>query len=327
MSSILDASTDLLTEQLDRIRVEVDTLASLPPTAAGVEQLGRLLVEVETLTNRLHGISAAWTSEFETAGGPQDHGAPSLNVWCRRELRVTPVETRRRTRRAAALAALPDTGAALAQGRINLAQVDAIAFGVHQMGPETMAAVEPALLEIAQACDADAVRQAVQKTRETLDPDAADAAYIRALERRDITVTQVGEGFDVRGFLDPVNGAAFKTMLAARSVKTSVDDDRTAGQRRADVLGELSTAVLQHGLPTDRGLRPQVFVTVPADRLRTVTQGTAPEGEPAVLAGFGEIGDKLLAQVACDCAITPSWSTQPTRTMCSMSAVPNGSRR
>ena len=61
-----------------------------------------LLVQLETLQNQLAGVAATWTSAFDAAGGPDEHGAPSLNVWARRELRVTPTETRRRTRRAEA---------------------------------------------------------------------------------------------------------------------------------------------------------------------------------------------------------------------------------
>ena len=143
------------------------------------------------------------------------------------------------------------------------------------MGADTIDAVEPVLLQVAETCDADAVRTTVRKVRDTLDPDAADAAYLRALERRDVTVTQVGEGFDVRGFLDPRTGAAFKSgAVLPRRQRPRVDDDRPAGQRRVDALCDLSIAWLQHGLPTDRGLRPHLYVTVAADRLDTATQQT-----------------------------------------------------
>jgi hypothetical protein len=44
------------------------------------------------------------------------------------------------------------------------------------------------------------------------------------------------------------------------------DDDRTAGQRRADALVELAEQVLRHrSLPDAGGLRPQLSYVLPAD--------------------------------------------------------------
>ena len=123
------------------------------------------------------------------------------------------------------------------------------------------------MLEVAATCDPNTVRDTIRKVRDTLDPDAGLAAYLRALERRDLTVTGVGEGFDVRGYLDPETGAKLKEVLYSLGKKTTVDDDRTAGQRRVDALGDLCRSVLDHGLPTDRGLRPHLFVTVATERL------------------------------------------------------------
>ena len=296
MSSSTIAPTSMLAEQLRTVADETARLADLSPTTATVAELGPLLVRLEHAQNLLAGIAATWTATFDTAGGPDQHGAPSLNVWCRRELRLTPAETRRRTRRADTLDALPAIRAAFAAGRFGVAALDQIGLGLHQMGPDTITAVEPILLHVAETCDADAVRATIRKTRDTLDPDAADAAYLRALERRDVTVTQVGEGFDIRGYLDPATGAAFKSVLYSHAGTTSADDDRTAGHRRVDALHDLSIAWMEHGLPTDRGLRPHLYVTVPAERLNTATQDLPPAGEPALLHGFGDISDRLLSR-------------------------------
>ena len=295
----------MLAEQLRTVADETARLADLSPTTATVAELGPLLVRLEHAQNLLAGIAADWTATFDTAGGPDQHGAPSLTVWCRRELRITPAETRRRTRRADTLDALPGVRAAFVAGRFGVAALDQIGLGLHQMGPDTITAVEPILLHVAETCDADAVRATIRKTRDTLDPDAADAAYLRALERRDVTVTQVGEGFDIRGYLDPATGAAFKSVLYSHAGTTSADDDRAAGQRRVDALHDLSISWMEHGLPTDRGLRPHLYVTVPAERLNTTTQDLPPAGEPALLHGFGDISDRLLSQLACDATITP----------------------
>jgi hypothetical protein len=67
--------------------------------------------------------------------------------------------------------------------------------------------------------------------------------------------------------------------------------------------------VLDHGLPTDRGLRPHLFITVTEDRLTTATNGqptldTAAGHQPALLHGYGPIPDTLLATLACDAVTT-----------------------
>ena len=188
---------------------------------------------------------------------------------------------------------------------IGVGHLDAIAHGVHQMGADTMAAVEPLLLDVAATCDPNFVRAAVRKVRDTLDPDAGLAAYLRALDRRDITLVQVGEGFAIHGFLDPENGIKLKELLYSLGKKTSIEDDRTPGQRRVDGLGDLCSTVLNNGLPSDTGHRPHLSVTVSADRLNAATQGKPASGEPAVLDGFGEISDQLLAKIACDSDTTP----------------------
>lgn len=294
-----------LAAELDALLGQIATLSSVEPTTATVAELAPLLIRLESAQNLLAGINAAWTRAFEDAAGFEDHGAPTLAAWCRRELRVTPAETRRRAKRASTLDALPSVRESFEAGRVGLAHLDVLATGLVQLGADTMAAVEPILLDVNESCDADGLRAAIKQTRDTLDPDAADAAYLAALERRDIRVTPVGDGYDVRGYLDPETGAAFSTVLTSLSAKQSADDDRPSGHRRVDGLRVMSLAFLDHGLPTDRGLRPHLLVTVPADRLRTATAGAEPEGDPGVLDTFGPVHDSVTARLACDCAITP----------------------
>jgi hypothetical protein len=222
--------------------------------------------------------------------------------------------------------------------------VQVLGKAAHELGPGVVAEAEPFLLPVALAADPDAVRDAVKHLRDTLDPDAADEAYVRALERRDITVTPVGDLYQLRGVLDPVTGESVKTVLYAMSKPDSKADERTVGQRRVDALRRLCEERLRYGVPTDHGHRPQLFITVTGRRLQQATRpgladraitgthhntdscpgtdatngGTGcgcgqesgghdgcggPAGcryAPAVLHGFGSIGDDLLARLACE---------------------------
>jgi hypothetical protein len=62
------------------------------------------------------------------------------------------------------------------------------------------------LSPIAQTADPDALSDTITQLRDTLDPDASVEAYLRALEQRDITLTPVGDLYQLRGVLDPVTG-------------------------------------------------------------------------------------------------------------------------
>ena len=44
-------------------------------------------------------------------------------------------------------------------------------------------------------------------------------------------------------------------------------------RRRMDALDQICTAVLEHGLPADNGIRPHINVTVDADTLQAMAEG------------------------------------------------------
>ncbi len=293
-------------------------LTDAEPYWCSPADLGSQLVRLQQQIDVLTGVSSEWTTCFEEQGGPNDAGAPTIGSWMRQHLRVTGYEASRRVKAGRVLRQLPATRKALVDGAIGASHVNAIARGIDELGVDVVAAFESTLLDVATACDADAVAQAMTRLRDTLDPDAADEAYVRALERRDLKVAEVGDGFAVNGFVDPETGVMFRQVLYAGAQPTSPDDERSAGQRRVGALNELCRSVLDHGLPTDRGLRPHLFVTITADRLAELTadpttldwakgRGTTASaaGDPPVLHGYGTIGPRLAARLACDCAITP----------------------
>jgi hypothetical protein len=112
----------------------------------------------------------------------------------------------------------------------------------------------------------------------------------------------------VTGFLDIETGAMLDTVRRNLSVPRDEGDTRTAAERRMDGLRQLCAKILEHGLPTDNGIRPHLFVTATAETLRAVTHpDDAIDGtlEPAILHGFGPIGPILLAVLLGDAEVTP----------------------
>jgi len=295
---------------LDEVGAELTVRADAPATVA--DQVDAM-VALDAVRARLDAVAAEWVLRFEQVDGPAEVGCTTLGHWMRRDLRVTSAEARRRVKAARALRRLPGTRDALATGAIGSAHVDVFAQAVHLLGADVVADAEPVLIGVARTCDADALKAAVAKVRDVLDPDAAEVAYLRSLERRDVTLAQAGDGYMLRGWLDPEAGAVVKTVLYSAAKPTGATDDRTAGQRRVDGLADLCRAYLAHGLPSDRGLRPHLYLTVTPGRLRAATATPATTGrhtfdptEPAAeLHGRGPIPDLLLSRLACDAELTP----------------------
>ena len=89
-----------------------------------------------------------------------------------------------------------------------------------------------------------------------------------------------------------------QTAIAALN-KPLPNDERSAGQRRHDALGELVHRQLQSGaLPTTHGQRPHLVITVSEETLRGVAT------QPGELAGAGPVSGAMVQRLACDAAIT-----------------------
>jgi hypothetical protein len=74
-------------------------------------------------------------------------------------------------------------------------------------------------------------------------------------------------------------------------------------RRRVDGLKTLLAGYLGSGsIPTDKGVRPHLNITVDHQTLLLALRGdrTAPTHQPAVLAGYGYTGRDLIARLACD---------------------------
>ena len=102
----------------------------------------------------------------------------------------------------------------------------------------------------------------------------------------------------LRGFLDAESGATLKTAVEALA-RPLPDDDRRAGQRRADALVEIARVALDEGrVPVVNGVRPHLQVTATLETLLGV-----PGAAPAELEGAGPISIETLRRLAGDCSL------------------------
>lgn len=182
--------------------------------------------------------------------------------------------------------------------------VDVFADATRRVGTPVIRDAQFVLLGVAAGGDTRDLRVAVDRLRDAVDPDAADRDWVDAQEKQDFTCHRVGSGYQVNGWLSVETGAKLRALLDSFSKPAHAGDDRPVAQRRVASLDALLDAVLAGGLPTDHGVRPQLVVTVDATLAHAMSGERRTPSPPATLAGYGSIGRDLLAQLACDAAVT-----------------------
>lgn len=280
------------------------TLAALRSAAQALTSPTTSLAdEVRALAVARNALDAALTdslAEMEQTRGFEAEDASSLPTWAAREVRMDPAETRARVRASHALRDLPSVRTAFAGGRVSFEHARLFAYSTRHVGHQETRDLESVLLDLAAVAEPSVLRQAVRYAKAVIHPDSLDEAWIRGMERRDLTLAKLEDGWHVNGFLPIDVGAKLATVLTSLSVPRGADESRSAAQRRVDGLDTLLTRVLADGLPTDGTVTPQLHVIVEAE--------PADPGEPAapaVLTGFGPIGPRLLEQIACGATMTP----------------------
>jgi hypothetical protein len=284
------STVDRLAEAVADVRADDLRLLSAEQLEARVRQLRRLADQVEA-------VFGAATAAFEATEAYKDVGARTAASWMRHNLRMNAGEARRRVVVGRRLRDLPRIHEAFLSGDINLAHVEVLTAAVDELGLDAVRAAEDSLLELARLNDPWELRESVRTLQQSLDPDSVDEKQRKAMERRHFSVTPVGDEYVAKGVLDVETGAMLSKVLDTLS-KPLVGDERSAGQRRADALGDVCRAVLDTGLPKDNGVRPHLTVVLSWDAL-VGRAGAA----PANLDGFGTVSTSLVRQLACDAQI------------------------
>ncbi len=241
-------------------------------------------------------------------------GASSIGTWARRELGQDAGLTRQMVRAAATFRELPAVGEAARSGEISFEHVTSFTYALRHVGIDETRLLEEPLLEVARHAAPSEFHARVRQIRAVMHPDELDRAWLKGMDQRDIQLAKTSQGWHVTGFLDVETGAKLDPILRNLSVPRDADDQRSPADRRMDALDQLCTSALEHGLPSDNGIRPHINVTVDADTLQAMANDEAgrslgfqpaPDLQPAVLQGFGPIGPQLLAHLLCGAELTP----------------------
>lgn len=274
------------------------------PTAS----LGDEVKALDLAEKALAVAKAERLAEMDAIKAHEADGASSITTWARREINQDAHVTRAQVKAAATMRELPSVGEAARAGKLALRHVESFTYALAHIDNDDIRSREAAMVAAATESAPNDFHQRVRHLRYRLDPDSLDEAYLDGMEKRDIRLAKTIGGWHLTGFLDIETGAKFDTILRSLSVPREDSDVRSPAQRRMDSLEQLLTATLQHGLPSDNGIRPHLFITATAETLQAIAtprSATDESLEPAILHGFGPIGPVLLAALLDDAEVTP----------------------
>ena len=162
---------------------------------------------------------------------------------------------------------LPLTAQALADGQLGaeharvLARYTKTEAQQTQLGDEVMG--EGFLVAQAARMNVEDFAQVVKSWALRTDPEAGDRNWRERDATRELFVSQVLDGTDIRGWLGTEEGAVIGQALDAVIGTPAAGDERTPAQRRADALVHLCRTFLDAGtLQPGARIRPHLAITI-----------------------------------------------------------------
>ena len=202
--------------------------------------------------------------EAEQSFDPAYRGVTS---WSSEVCRVDHREAKRWVALARRGERLPGMLAALADGTITVAHLEAVTTGLRDVEAEVVAELEPVLLEAAEVCKPRDLRVLLEHVKTQAEPARAAVDEESAFERRRLDVARTIDGtVMLNGRLDAVSGEWVVNAIAAFSAPERESDGgrdpRTPGQRRADGWVEICRRVLGQVEADTRAGSAQLLVMV-----------------------------------------------------------------
>ncbi|WP_199583134.1 HNH endonuclease signature motif containing protein [Blastococcus sp. TF02-9] len=270
---------------------------------AVIERAGALVIA----KNRLDAELARTVREGELTQACEHDGKATMASWLRGHHRLSKAQAARLVRNGRTLEQLPVLAAAAAVGAVTAEAVGVIAPVVSEVNLARAAAqgvdvgeIDAALTEAAVTASHADLREAVGHYLARLDPDGTEPD---PTEQRSLFFTKNGDGtVSFHGTLDAVGGEKFQAAVESHvQADRPAGDRRTRSQRQGDALVQLCDNALASGrLPTLRGHKPHVVVTIDLDDLMDTSTGAG-----AGRTGFGGIISAARARwLACDGNVT-----------------------
>ena len=222
---------------------EIDALVEqLPdPETLYAESRAGSMAAVAALRNRLD----AYLTEL--AGCADEHadsrvlGAGTTGMLVAVATGANPAAGSAMVSRGNALQHLPKVSASFAAGRVSTAHVAVVTAEAPKITRFDL--IESQVVTIAETVEPGELRRILGVLADQCRPEARDHTAEDLHQKRSVSLSETANGmFRLDGYLDPVAGAALREALNTLMGRTSREDQRTATQRRADALTDLTTA-------------------------------------------------------------------------------------
>jgi hypothetical protein len=257
------------------MRATLDDLVESPLWSMPGSEAADTLTEVTRLQAQLAELHSRLLVRVEQAGVAADAGATSTPNWFAHQTKTTRTLAHRQWRLAQALERHQQTRVALAEGRLQADQAEAILRGLadlpHDADPDLIARAEAHLIDQARDFDAKALKHLARHVLEVACPDTADAHQAQLLEKEEreaakstqLVIWDDGHGtVHGRFTLDTLTGAALKQALLAlaapkhRATQGPLRERRPTPERLGQAFTEMIQRYPTKRLPKAGGLRP-----------------------------------------------------------------------
>jgi hypothetical protein len=325
----------LVVEAMDAVRAAAGSATD--------DELISLLAVCEGTVRQLDRITVDAVAGLERRGAFAERGYRSsvaavadLLGWERFEARRRVVAAEQVTSRvgldgAALPARLPATAAVFAAGRASLRHVDAVARVLgsgpaQRLAPQQWAEVEEQLAAKADSYTPSELQNWGDALVELLDQDGTEPDDRPPAQANELHLTRLPSGGGkIKGrFDDAAMFDAIATVIDVKARPSTLDDDRSAGERQAEALADVCGYVLDHGdVPECGGHRPHVNVLIRLDDLQN-------RAHAACLDFAGTVSPEALRMLACYAAAVPivlSGAGQPLDVGRATRTIPDGLRR
>ncbi len=263
---LLGMAPDLLAP----LTASVDALARVPVEALAMTELQALGAGVVAARDRLDGLWSRVLGELAVRGQgavPDGNGSCPTPAWVRQTAKVSGSTAGRAVRTSVALRELPAVGAAVLDGVLTLEHARVLAHLVGRIEAEALLDTQPQLIEVARRTDPEQLATYVRHLLATWCPPELERQESDAINDRFLQLTRKPNG-RTRGVfeLPDADAEILLTVLEPLARRAGNDDQRTAGQRRADTLTDVFTLALRHhDLPDAGGHRPTLTYVIGAD--------------------------------------------------------------
>ena len=266
------------------------------------EDLGPIVIELREFVARTEGFSAEVVRRFEKSGVWAEDGALSIVDWLKSNGKLSGGAAMERVSMARQLEKLPETAQAFQRGDLGYQHVAILTRTAEKVGAGALKREEASLLHAAQSMDPGRFASVAKAFEFRVDQAAALTEANRAYSRRYLHLSEVKDGLvHLEGLLDAEGGAVVKTALDGLMPAPKHDDERTAGQRRADALVDLARRPLAGSkLGSTGGQRPHLVITASVETLAGM-----PGAPAARMEGVGPIPLETAQRHGCDATV--SW--------------------